>query len=240
MDTSNRLPKRITPDGLMDTVVLVQYSTDYNLSKLEKSVVEALELSRPNAFDKIPVGKRESNQIDHSDTNAPRYFYSDGCYKIVVEQNCISFNCLHSYTGWGSYHQFIYHILAMLAPMVHYDRAMLRYVSMMPEQSIVDNLDGKIKLNQLQIFDGSIFSFNCSAFNEAVGLEARVIVRLTEKAKVQNGKASIRDIEVRGICKEDGSIDSIDQILHFLHDTQKDMFFKILKEEYVNSLNPIW
>lgn len=240
MDTSHGLPERITPDGLKDTVVLVNFSTDYNISKLEKTIVGALELSRPSAFERIPLGKRESNQINTNESNEPKYFYSDGCYKIVIEQNCVSFNCLHTYTGWNNYHQFIYHILAMIAPMVHFDKAMLRYISIMPNQSIVDILDGEIRLNQLKIFDGSIFSFNCSAFNEAEGLEARVIVRLTEKAKVQNGKASIRDIEVRGICKEDGSIDSIDQILNFLHGTQKDMFFRILKREYVDSLNPLW
>lgn len=240
MDTSKGMPSRITPDGLKDTVVLVQFSTDFNISKLEKTIVEALELSRPDAFEKIPLGKRERNQINNNDLNEPEYFYSDGCYKIVIEQNCVSFNCLHTYTGWTNYHQFIYHIIAMLAPFVHFDSVMMRYVSIMPNQSIVDNIDGAIKLNQLGIFEGSIFSFNCQAVNNDLGLRARIIVRLTEMAKIHDGHASIRDIEVSGMCNQDGSIDSLDKILDFLHYTQKDIFFKILKEEYVESLNPLW
>lgn len=241
MDTSKGLPKHISPDGLKDSIVVINFYTDYNRTKIESIVHEALEQSRPDSFTKIPLGRNEMLQLANSHKDVPEYFFSDGFYKIIVESNKISFNILEKYTGWGNYCRFIYHVLFNIFPYIIMEGASLRYISIMPNQSIIENLDGCIALNQMKIFKGSTFNFNCNVSDEKNGISAIAIVRLTEQGMINGIYTSIRDIEVKyDSLGQKFPQDKFEVVLNTLHNMEKDIFFKLLKRTYVDSLNPEW
>lgn len=239
MDTTNGVPLRISPDGLKDTIVHVHFATDYNYSKLDQVLKETLDKIRSDSFNSYPVGRAERNLKENSsDTENKRLFYSDGISKILIDGNTISFNSVNGYTGWNNYRNLINGVLLGLNEFTTYNSLMIRYISVFEEQSIVKALDGDITLNQLEIFNGSTFSFNCHAASDKH--EAEVIVRLTENIKTPNGLASISDILVSSIITEEMSFDSVIEQLDYIHATEKDVFFKLLKRSFVESLNPVW
>lgn len=240
MDTSKGLPERISPDGLKDTVVQVHFATDYNYSKLETTLKEVLEKLHPQGFHPYPIGKTE-NKIREEGSyigENRRYFYSDGITKVLIDGTTVSFNSVNGYPGWNNYRKLILGVLDRLKDLISYKSLMIRYISTFENESVQTFLDGKIYLEQLEIFNGSTFSFNCKASGQ--GYSADVVVRLTEKAKTSTGLASVSDVMVSTMLDDNISFKEVQNNLDYIHLTEKDVFFKLLKREYVDSLNPIW
>lgn len=240
MDTSNGLPERISPDSLKDTIVQVHFTTEYNYSKLETTLKEVLEELNPEGFHPYPIGKNENKireDITYIGENR-RYFYSDGITKVLIDGSTISFNCVNGYPGWNNYRNLILGVLDRWKEFVSYKSLMIRYISIFANESIQTFLDGKIYLKELDIFNGSTFSFNCKASGQ--GYNADVVVRLTEKAKTSTGLASVSDVMVSTILDDNISFQEVRHNLDYIHFAEKDVFFKLLKREYVESLNPVW
>lgn len=240
MDTSKGMPIRISPDGLKDTIVQVHFSTDYNYSKLDTTLKEVLDELNPDGFNRFPIGKADNKLRTEGqyigDVN--QYFYSDGITKVLIDGSTISFNSVNGYPGWENYRNLILGVLHKWDSIVSYKSVIIRYISIFENQSIVEVLDGSIHLNELKIFNGSTFSFNCHASNE--DFQANVVVRLSEMASTPKGLASISDIMVMSIVKDNSNFEDIRKTLDYVHLTEKDVFFKLLKYEYVKSLNPVW
>lgn len=65
---------------------------------------------------------------------------------------------------------------------------------MLKNESLIDNLDEEIRFNNFHVFNGATYNFSCGASDNQY--RAQVNVQLTEKAKFEDGVASIVDIEV--------------------------------------------
>lgn len=240
MDTKQKkIPKKITPDFLRDAIVTVNFTTDYNSMKIESNVRNSLIKYFKKDFIKYPIGKNDPLKIN---INNKPYFYSDGIIKVQIEDNHILFNCVNEYIGWSKYIEYIYCAIHSISDIVHFKSSIVNYISILPDVSIFNILDGSIILNCLDIFDGSEFNFNCSAGKDGVNPTSKVTARLTNNLMINNQKISIVNIMVSDLkeISDDSFVEKIIESLTNNHFFQKDIFFRLLKDDFLNTLKPEW
>lgn len=196
MDTNKKgVPKRIDNDGLVDSLVVLVFETDYNIRKLEFVLNQYLNKRlTQNEFATTPLRKKDLEQFSN-ETNSTDVFYSDGVLKVFIDNNRIVVNSLSGYPGWDVLGTFVYGIIEAFFDFVHFDRVGVRYVSLMKDESFVENMDGSIIFNHFNVFNGAKYSFSCAAKTPDASNDAKVVVQLTEKAKINDELASIVDIE---------------------------------------------
>lgn len=243
MDTINKgVPKRIDNDGLVDSLVVLAFETDYNIRKLEFVLNQYLNKRlTQNEFAKTPLRKKDLEQLSN-ETNSTDVFYSNGILKVFIGNNKIVVNSLSGYPGWDVLGTFVCGIIEVFFDFVHFDRVGVRYVSLMTDESFVENMDGAIKFNHFNVFNGAQYSFSCAANTPDASNDAKVVVHLTEKAKINDGLASIVDIEVTTDLNKYNPQNKKAVYNHVLycHDVEKDVFFRLLSDKYINAHNPQW
>lgn len=251
MDTE-RIPKMID-DHLVDAYVELYFNSDFKTSFLEKIFLNIF-VDAPFEIKKIPV-------IDDHGDDTGKFFFTDNVNRFFIREDKMGFNFVGKYRGWSSYGKYIKLVMLSLAEYVNFSNIRLKYVSKWNNVSILDRIDGQIKLNRFKSrFDNTSISFPAVANIKTT--EAHVIVNLKENIHDGDSVYSLVDIDVR--CEitpsndsdkndsakgyEDEEITSGDldnktrtlACIEDVHSVQKDMFFKLLSEEFVASLNPQW
>lgn len=223
----NKIPIRLEHDGLSNALVNITFSTVYQSVYIVERVIESLaQAAELDELQKIPSNGTDGIMIANSS------------YRIQIMQNMISFNFVSAYTGWNDYRQFIIKILNHLSEYVNYEKVALRYISGFEDISLFNNLDGSIQLNQLPPFYGTEFHFGFQIQDgNDIGISD---VRITDKLPIDTDKSmSVMDINMVS-QKACGSIGEVLEQLDFLHKHEKNVFFLLLRDEFVNTLGPTY
>lgn len=240
MDTNKyNLPKHIDNDGLEDTIVEISYSSPYNVRTVESMLDKYLkEEYRDTLFQKIPTRQMDRRLCVHENSMSDG-FYTNGVFKVAVSENVISFNCVVKYVGWQDYSSFILNILRSLTADFKFNEIALRYVSYMENESIFDNLDGVcLQLKQLPRFEGTTICFYPSLNTTDYLCRAKVL--LTDMERRRTKQLSIIDITVKLESLKENINNSMEESLRVAHWAEKDLFFRLLDEQYVNKKNPVY
>ena len=115
-------------------------------------------------------------------------------------------------------------------------------MSRFPNISIFEVWDGDpIKLNQIPPFLGREFSFNFSIFSKEKQLLAEANVKLNDQLPFDQGKGVYSRIYVAlQAVKGNGDWSTVYEQLQLLHYNEKEVFFRLLSQEFVDKLNPEW
>ena len=242
MNTIERgIPLKIENDNIIDSIVFLKFKTDFNQKKIESVLVSFLKNTSPDTpFYPTPLRKKDIEGVDNHEKDGQ--FYSDGVVKVLVDEDKLVVNCLNKYPGWNSVlGKFVCDLIHVFQQeYVHFTEVGVRYISLLKDESLIENLDGKISFNNLKVFNGATYNFSCDASDGKHS--AQVKVRLTEKAKYESGFASIVDIEVFANTANTSSItaDSVCGYVVYCHYVEKDIFYRLLSDSYVDSHNPVW
>ena len=242
MNTQERgIPIKIEPDNIVDSIILLQFETEYNKKKIESELASFLnDTYSDNHFLPTPLRKKDLESMNQTDADG--CFYSDGVVKVLVAEDKLVINCLNGYPGWNEVlKKLVYGLINVFHQRyVRFTKVGVRYISMLKNESLIDNLDGEIRFNNFQVFNGATYNFSCAASDN--NHNAEVNVRLTEKAKYETGLASIVDIEVFSDTDNfsQKTINEVQEYVEYCHAIEKDVFYRLLSENYVNSHNPVW
>lgn len=223
----NKIPIKLERDGLSNALVNISFSTVYQTEYIIEKVANALaQYDELDDLQRIPSDDRDGTMVANSK------------YRFQIKQNMISFNFVSGYLGWADYGLFIKKVLTRFVEFVSFKKVAIRYISGFEDVSLFNNLDGSIKLNQLPPFYGTEFHFG---FLVQDGLNQGVFdVRITDKIPIQSDKSmSVMDISLTS-KKTCGSLDEVLSQLEFLHKHEKNVFFLLLKEDFVNTLGPTY
>lgn len=237
MDTKKGIPKKITPDCLVDSVVEFVIETDYKDEFIEHIVYDSIKTAYPDdEFRFYPMtGKDEG-----------KHFLANDKFRVYVCSNLISINIVSRYPGWNVLNRFIKDALQGLynleKPVVYFMQVRIKYVSKFPNISIFEVWDGDpIKLNQIPPFFGREFSFKFSIFSREKQLVADADVKLNDQLPLGDGKSVYSRIYVAlQAVKGDGNWSTVYEQLQLLHENEKEVFFRLLSKEFVDKLNPEW
>ena len=225
-----RLPIYLERDGLSNAMVNLSIETPFNQAHLINKILE----NNDHVATSEPLQKVIRTQ-KHPITkeNKELYFLANSDYKMLITDDAISFNFVRQYPLWSNYLPFIMSCLEILDGDIRVMDITLRYVSEFEDISIFKQLDGSIKLQYLPLFDGSEFTFRYGVKEIIDGTEFQggAIVKLTDKMLTPKGNISVADITVMGKVQE-----NVGSYLNFLHNHERDLFFRIFKKEFFELL----
>ena len=215
-------PLYLEKDGLRDSIVEMYYSNSpFTVNHIAKTILEA-------------QGMESFSMIE--DQNNGSVFLQNDFYRIQVRPDCISFNNIKEYQRWPNYAPLIQKVITQVLTLqdITIGRQMIRYISMFPNVSIFDNLNGKkMELNAIPQIDGTEIRFKMAIGdqNNHFGIAT---IRLTDNlpSNKPNVKVSVVDIEID--TKTDNERQS--ETLEFLHTQERNLFFSILDKQFIDSL----
>ena len=230
------MPVSLEHDGLKDAVVSVNYVSDYNVRYISQNILAAINSNNDNPFEEIPTKDKSvaNESLSYKDSN-DKILIANPIYRILVSEDRVTFNFTKKYPGWNSYSNLINIVLNSIGQ-VNLQGVYLQYMSCFENTDIFKALDGTIKLNQLPNFNGSVFNFSCNC-NKKDEPIAEATIKLTNNKQIQNSSVSIIEVAIAGKIG-DYHLEECLQLLSECHKFEKHLFFLLLSEEFINTLNP--
>lgn len=239
-----RIPRKITPDGLTDAVVVVGYEVDETC--LQEQAAQFEQVFQAQGFQRLPSAKQEF--IDDQSVAAT---YSNEAGLVVGSRlGQIGFNGVPavgeplvkvgSYIGWEAYRQLLASILGPLTIAQHtWTVVVVRYINILPWLPVSEQLRVVPSFPRLEgITTEPTFEYRLNWPVEETGF--RVRLRLTDQV-VRPGETAERgtlfDVEVT-LQRDKTSLLSLPEALELAHQKQKEVFFGLLSPSFLHSLQP--
>lgn len=243
-------PRKITPDYLKDTIVEVRYSSTIP-SELMLGIV--LNILSPAGFVYTPVPNINSSGVNVSlgtnqqisvgiVGNGTGFFIKDKI-RIQLIENTIIFNCIEdNYIGWSLYVHEIISVIEQLSKteiMKLFNRTSIRYISEFRNIEIFKNIKGVINVDESGLkLENAILRLtdetnNTKTFVTVTNKGKRVLPQTREIIN-----ASLVDIHVFENFNPTSDINILKEKLEQLHQKQKETFFNLISDEFLQILNP--
>jgi uncharacterized protein (TIGR04255 family) len=238
------LPVKITPDRLRDTLVQVSFQSNIPLEPFLGLCYKQLIEDGWQYHSRKPVSEGQSGFTLELSIEPEHLFSKDKVRMQILPDSSLVFNCRDGYIGWDAYGPFIQSALDAVVRtgnVTGFTRIGIRYISEFANIDIMDNICLTV---HVPFISGRINnSSHRFAFEEDGALKTvNIASKLPVNAVLNNGErvsfVSLLDIDVsrRGL-----SLNSVAQAWHEidkLHTSEKQTFFALLKDEFLQTLNP--
>jgi uncharacterized protein (TIGR04255 family) len=246
------LPKRITPDNIIDAAVEIKYLSNLPFEVLIGIFFNAFDetyryTSRPLQPNLPFLPFNPALSIAFSTSSQP-VFYNDH-FSIRLLSNSIIFGCLNNkYIGWESYKTEIEKVLRTLAGTGHittWIRIGIRYISEYLKKDLKEftKFDFTFGLPEVQSLS-TTFRSEFGYKDAKVVLNLNNMVPTIRQQSVGNTaelvETSIIDVDV---IKDPLAINEVTELMDAInatHDLEKELFFNLLTEKFLTTLNPIY
>lgn len=238
-----KIPKKITPDYLKDTIVQLVFNPgippELVLGEFKSLMDDDFTFV---ASKRMPIPIQVPGLPSIVQQN---YFFTNKTNEIKVEitENVIIFNCLQKYIGWTKYFPIIESTIDKLlrnGTIQNIKRIGLRFISEYPEIRIFDklNLGLKIDIPNIRFEATQIRSeYKDEQFKIILNIANELTRTIKEPGKPD--KFSIIDIDVISLFDEPvGEKNVVMSIIDKSHFKQKTIFFSLLSEIFLKDLNP--
>ncbi|NUQ24840.1 MAG: TIGR04255 family protein [Saprospiraceae bacterium] len=232
------LPTKISPERLRDTVIELKYDSDIPAEYILGLVYDAVE-------DVLaPVNKQGSNELSFNPfssiiINPRKDLFQNEFIRLQVIEGRLIFNSNGVYKGWIQYKEEIKKTLDLLSGknlIKSINRIGLRYIS---------------EFSELQIFDKLIWNFHYT-WKQSLNLNTSfrtewedngdmIIVNLANSALPHGETFSIIDIDVNYKFQEPIALgETVLDTIERLHHKEKEVFFGLMRRDFLLSLNPTY
>lgn len=236
-----KLPKKITPCPIVEAIIEIRFESDlpgdavfgiaYNAFKNEYSSVKKLPISQ------IPetIRSKDANLIF-----SPHYSLQKENFSLQIGPKVFSLANTKEYSGWGLFSEKAYEVfnkILQLEIVKQIIRIGLRYVNIFEDLDIYKKSKLKMILHEN--------SFNASKLNltaEVSGDNCVHLLKMINNAEVmiENNTLSGSIIDIDTIPENfSGSFfDNMKEFIEKAHVEEKKLFFSLLKDDFLESLNP--
>jgi uncharacterized protein (TIGR04255 family) len=238
------LPVKITPDRLKDSIVQIFFATEIPFDALVGIVYSNLEKRGWKYTNRAPSQEPPKGIV--IDINPqPLYFFTKESVRIQLFQNSsLAFNCINGYIGWSAYSAQIQEIMSVLSAevgMKMFPRVGIRYISEFRGIDILDKLKMTLNINSIAgELKTSTFRFIVQEGMVVKNIQVtnKLPVNKRTKDSFEVVLISLLDIDVveKGLKITD--LNQLYQKIESLHTIEKQTFFSLLSDEFLQSLNP--
>lgn len=244
-----QLPKKINPDNLIETIVEIRMNPkcppelwagmiSANIQTLGYKYVPSPQLSvRLDKNGKMAVSLEKGKE------NTTYGVFIKEHIRFVMQGDSLSFNCnMGHYVGWNVYQKEIGNVIKALQNCgiaQDFNRVQIRYISEYRDIDIIDYIKGTINIggDAVGLFRSQEIKLNRTDGN------MKVFVSIINKAKRKsvNGEeheSSLFDVNIYENFKESSSVEFIIGALNRIHKIEKETFFGLLTDKFIESLNP--
>jgi uncharacterized protein (TIGR04255 family) len=240
------LPKKITPDSIREAVVELKYSSTVPFEILIGVFVEAFDESyaytnRPIQPRTLPVQQAQELKIR---LGSESFIYNEKI-NIRLLPNSIIFSCVDQYIGWETFQREIEKALNFFfstGKIQEWVRVGLRYITEYPKKDLREciKFDFTFGLPDVK-------SISTAFISEFIYEGSRVILNLSNKVPVFNQQAtqppelvpmSIIDVDVIEANLKFDNLQDLLKVIEEVHRKEKEVYFGMLQEDFLKSLNP--
>jgi len=249
-----KIPKKISPDHIKQSVIAIRYASSIDFEIALGMFFNALDetyiyTNRPL---NIKINERLT-AVNFSDSglmfNNSSLFFNDKI-KIEIQKNSIIFNCLDEYISWINYAPEIKKALGQLlnAKVIDsFNGIGVRYISHYPNVDLKNCINFNFTFGMPNVISKSY------SFKSEFDLSGDVaIINLHNKMPLFDNKfennqpvtipVSIVDIDIIGknVAFRKDELDNFMEKISALHQKEKEIFFTLLKDDFLLTLNPIY
>jgi len=236
----SKLPKEISPNPLLSSVVEIRFLSNIKNEELLKLIFPLLSNNFPLIkYSDVPQSlKNVETRLKYN----PDYVFSNSDYSVSIGTNVISFENLGTYHLWSNYFPLIKGVIldiSKIGLVQKIERLGVRYISLFDSANKIKDitsLDFKLDYEN----DEQLKDFFQTELNKG---QIKLVLKIAQSGNVIKGNETYNglfiDIDVSQVQKlpekfDESLLNQIDR----LHTEEKKFFYSLLKEEFVQTLNP--
>lgn len=248
-----KIPKKISPDRIKDAIVEIRYTSPLHFEVIPGLFFQSLD--NTFTYTNRPVSKIHGHGQANVPMNLPglpgdlivfnggnSIFYNDKI-KIQVLPNSIIFNIINEYISWENYKPEIEKALKQLqtsAVFEKFTRIGMRYISEYPNHDLHSCVKFDFSFGMPSIKSEKYLfqsEFNMDDLKVILNLKHKQPV-ISAKDLTQTNAVSIIDIDTIFDNLEITDITELINKIEQVHTKEKDIFFNLLREDFLITLNP--
>lgn len=236
----DQLPLSIKPDPIISAVLEIRFNSEMPESTIVGAIYNYISEDYPRSIPSpIPAEIRQSvpdfkfaAELEVSNEN----------YKIGIGKNVFSQKMVNKYLGWSDFYQ---NFESIFNKIIKHDKLIktvnrigLRYLSFFKNpQKISNSLKLKIEPSMTDIY-----TIEQTTFYRKLHInDIKLNLNIQDTPKVNNSKEGLLvDIDAFFENNTESDFIKILDTIKNLHLEEKRLFFGLLKEEFLNSLNPVY
>lgn len=240
-----KIPKKIEPDAIIDAICEIRFEPKVDGEAVFGIIYNSIK-NEYNSLQKLPILQLplEIRENDPSFKYKPAYKLTSKKSKqnfcTQIGSNVISISNTPCYSGWEAYFIEIKNITKQILEtdvIKNISRIGLRYVNVFDKEDIYEFMNFDFKLNESK-FNPEQLTLKTTIKNE----NQLHTLRIANKGDVLKNDNIITGslIDIDTYCNIENNIDekSLYEIINGLHESEKKLFFSLLKEKFIKSLNP--
>jgi len=233
-----KLPNTLNPSPIIDAIVELRFSTTLHHSAVFGVVYNKLK-DKYHRVTELPILQLPEQLRDSEESLKDKPYYiitsEDGCV-IQVGPRMIAISSPKPYIGWSKFQDEILQIISKILELNiidKFNRISMRYIDFF-KTDIFDKI--MLEVNQ----NGKPFNSNSKFFRTEINIEnLNFVLQISNSAQMDSLKGSVIDIDAINSHEINSeNVDEICKCLVSLHNESKQMFFSLLKEDFLSSLNP--
>jgi len=228
------IPTSIDPDLLKDSIVEIRFNSDLDFALVPGLVYHSLIKNGYQYNSGIINPIAQPNQFVF---NLAQPTFVNEFITCRITGNSLIYNFKTKYIGWKKYYSEITDFLRIIEDLQivrTYSRIGLRYINILRETNVYEKLIDELRVNLK-----SLQNVATNIKTEIVHPEFKINVNLGNDFRLPepNEKVSVIDIDVF-LEKEINKLDELLTILDHIHTAETEVFFTVLKPEFVQTLKP--
>jgi uncharacterized protein (TIGR04255 family) len=235
-----KLPKQIIPSLVVQIAVEFRIKTDL---REEDLLIKYYPIFNNSKIRQLTP----THHTAETDTvkNAPLYLFTWDNYGVSVGINSILFEITGEYSSWMDYCQFIIEKIKKIQSLniiQAINRIGVRYSNIIPDHFVVEDV---LNVNPIinSDYNSRLQLANSILRNEDLQFVIQIAANANYSAVVDTKKISGILIDIDGSCESIEGFpfkDNIIEKMNSIQSQEKVLFFSLLKENYLNTLNPIY
>ena len=237
------IPKKISPCPIVESVLEIRFETDFPSEAIFGLLYKALVSEYSSDVEKLPILQipEQVRLKDPQLIHAPLYRLRTPDYYFQIGSNVLSVVNYNEYVGWG-----------------RFSKKLISTFKIVNDRKFISAIT-RVGLRYINFFEFDIFKHSLLQVEKSGTSVQYEHVNLRTIIKTSNFKTSLNimnyvDAEINKVKKAGSIIDldtfnegekinffsDVEGFVNKLHDDEKGLFFNILKDEFIQSLNPVY
>lgn len=230
------LPKKISPCPIIDALLEIRFIPNINQNAVFGLIYNALQKDFPTV-ENLPILQipEPIRNIDPNLKFKPHYKISNEEFVVQIGPDVMSIASFPQYTGWNKFSTVISEVLNRIevtTVVKSVNRVGIRYINFFD-----DNIFDKINLN-VQINNFLIEYRSTVIKTEILQDEYISTLQIANSVSIAEKVGSIIDIDTSINIQIDDFFRNMENIINQGHQFEKELFFSLLKDDFLESLNP--
>lgn len=233
-----KLPKKINPCPIIDSLLEFRFNTKYPADAVFGIVYESLKSKYPN-FESLPILQLPEpvRRMDPNLRFKPYYKISNEDYVVQIGADILTISSFPKYLGWEAFQSEIREYINTIKDLSIVDmvlRVGLHVINFFPEIDIFTNAKIQISLSD-KILDLKNALFR-TEFSHDDNIKSTL--HISNNALISSTTGSIIDIDSNFDYNQNLNDDVLLEKISKTHSSEKELFFSLIKDEFLQTLNP--